>query len=62
MPGSRVDELLRTAIQQKRLLQVTYQGKPRIIEPHDYGVHNGTVKLLGYQLSGASRGPLPNWR
>ena len=62
MPDVKVDKLLRAAIRQKRLIKLIYQGKPRIIEPHDYGVHNGTVKLLSYQLAGASRGRLPNWR
>jgi hypothetical protein len=33
-----------------------------MVEPHDYGVHNGSVKLLGYQVGGVSSGPLPNWR
>lgn len=43
-------------------MKVTYLGKSRIVEPHDYGVHKGTVKLLSYQVAGASSGPLPNWR
>ena len=53
-----------SARQSKRsaLVKLTYQGKLRVIEPHDYGVHKGIVKLLSYQLAGASRGPLPNWR
>ena len=57
-----VDGLLRAAIEQKRLVQFVYGGKPRILEPHDYGVHKGSVKLLGYQVGGSSSGPLPNWR
>jgi hypothetical protein len=60
--AAKVDELLRAAIEQKRLIQLIYKGKSRIVEPHDYGVHNGSVKLLGYQVGGASSGPLPNWR
>jgi len=59
---TKSDEVIRTAIQQKRLVKATYLGKVRIVEPHDYGVHNGTVKLLSYQVAGASSGPLPNWR
>jgi hypothetical protein len=59
---TKVDEVLRAAIRQKRLVKVTYLGKVRIVEPHDYGVHNGSAKLLSYQLAGASSGPLPNWR
>jgi hypothetical protein len=61
-PAPNIDELLRIAIGQKRLIQLVYKGKPRIVEPHDYGVHNGSVKLLGYQVGGSSSGSLPNWR
>jgi hypothetical protein len=44
-----LDEQLRFAIAQKRLLQLSYQGRPRIAEPHDYGVQNGVPRLLIYQ-------------
>jgi hypothetical protein len=57
-----IDELLRTDIAQKRLIRVSYRDKPRIVEPHDYGIHNGSIKLLAYQVDGSSSGPLPNWR
>jgi hypothetical protein len=40
-----VDKLLRTAIPQKRLVQLVCKGKRRIVEPHDYGIHKGSVKL-----------------
>jgi hypothetical protein len=56
------DGLLRAAIEQKRLVQLVYGNKLRILEPHDYGVHKGSVKLLGYQVGDSSSGPLPNWR
>jgi len=62
MAGKNIDELLRTAIQQKRLIRVIYHEKSRIVEPHDYGVKNGSVKLLGYQVGGSSSGKLPSWR
>jgi hypothetical protein len=61
-PSSHVDEMIRAAIEQRRLLKLTYLAKPRIVEPHDYGIHKGSVKLLAYQVAGASRNPLPNWR
>ncbi|MBV9404473.1 MAG: hypothetical protein JO211_03945 [Acidobacteriaceae bacterium] len=61
-PDASIDELLRAAIDQKRLIRVTYKHKSRVVEPHDYGVHNGCIKLLGYQVAGSSSGPLPNWR
>src|SRR3954462_9179347 len=57
-----VDELIRTAIDQKRLVQYRYKNKLRIVEPHDYGIHKGIVKLFGYQIGGLSSAPLPNWR
>jgi predicted DNA-binding transcriptional regulator YafY len=55
-------QLLRTAIAQTRLLQFRYRGRDRIVEPHDYGEHNGIIKVLTYQVGGYSSGPLPNWR
>jgi hypothetical protein len=41
---------------------VFYKGRERILEPHDYGVHNGVIKLFGYQVGGSSSQELPNWR
>lgn len=31
------------------------------MEPHDHGILNGSVQLLGYQIAGSSSRPLPNW-
>ncbi len=62
MPERSADELLRTAIEHKRLIQVLYRNRIRIVEPHDYGIHKGSVKLLAYQVGGSSSGKLPNWR
>ncbi|BDC49060.1 hypothetical protein F183_A13760 [Bryobacterales bacterium F-183] len=56
------DALLRRAIAEKRLIEFRYKGKVRVVEPHDYGVHNGEVKLFGYQVGGESSQKLPNWR
>src|SRR6185312_10896232 len=61
-PDPKLDHLLRTAIEQTRLLRLRYRNKERIVEPHDYGRHNGVIKLLTWQIGGASSGPLPNWR
>ena len=61
-PVRNVDQLLRTAIQHKRLVQFVYRNKERIIEPHDYGIHKGIVKLLAYQVGGSSSERIPNWR
>ncbi|MDQ6708550.1 MAG: hypothetical protein M3Z85_21535 [Acidobacteriota bacterium] len=61
-PDPNVDRLLRTAIQQTKLLRLRYRNRERIVEPHDYGEQNGVIKLLTYQVGGSSSGPLPNWR
>ena len=62
MPDTHLDQLLRTAIEQTRLVRLRYRNQDRIVEPHDYGEHNGIIKLLTYQVGGTSSGPLPNWR
>jgi hypothetical protein len=51
-----------TAIEQRRLIRVVYKDRERIVEPHDYGIHNGTIKLFGFQVGGYSSQKLPNWR
>lgn len=50
-----------TAIEQVRMIRLIYHGKERVLEPHDHGILNGSVQLLGYQTSGSSSRPLPNW-
>jgi hypothetical protein len=62
IPDPSLDKLLRTAIEHTRLLRLRYRNKDRIVEPHDYGEHKGVIKLLAYQIGGASSSPLPNWR
>lgn len=59
-PG--INNVLWTAIEQKRLIQLRYKDRERIVEPHDYGIHNGSIKLFAYQVGGSSSGKLPNWR
>ncbi|HVZ71371.1 MAG TPA: hypothetical protein VHJ20_03265 [Polyangia bacterium] len=57
------DALVRRAIAERRLVRFGFHGAARIAEPHDYGVRNGSVQLLVYQVGGQSRsGKLPNWR
>jgi hypothetical protein len=55
-----VPEIL-TAIEQTRMLRLMYHNKQRILEPHDHGILNGSVQLLGYPTAGNSSRPLPNW-
>ena len=49
------------AIEQRRMLRLIYHDKTRILEPHDHGILNGFVQLLGYQTAGSSSRPIPNW-
>jgi hypothetical protein len=60
-----IDGQLRFAIAGKRLLEVTYKGSVRLVEPHDYGVQKGKEHVLVFQrrvMSGApSRRPF-GWR
>ena len=55
------DPLLWSAIEHRRIIRLLYHGKERIVEPHDHGILNGSVQLLGYQIAGSSSRPLPNW-
>lgn len=57
-----VNPLLWKAIDEKRLIRVRYKDRERIVEPHDYGIHNGLAKILGYQVAGSSSHALPSWR
>jgi hypothetical protein len=58
-----IDRGLRAAIAAKRLITFSYQGRPRKVEPHDYGINKGKVRLFCYQVGGESRsGKLPDWR
>jgi hypothetical protein len=45
-----IDARIREAIAQKRLIEVRYKGRDRIIEPHDYGRLAGVDRLLIYQV------------
>jgi hypothetical protein len=55
------DPLLWQAIECRRMIRLLYHGKDRLVEPHDHGILNGTVQLLGYQIAGSSSRRLPNW-
>lgn len=60
-----LDEQLRFAIANRRLIQVGYGGCVRVVEPHDYGVQHGTTKLLVYQRhrsGGAPQKGVHGWR
>src|SRR5215468_1658878 len=57
-----IDQSIRTAIRERRLMRLHYQEREKTVEPHDYGIQNGVVRLLAFQIAGSSRGRLPNWR
>jgi hypothetical protein len=62
-PDPKVHEVIFKAIDEIRLLRFVFGGKERIVEPHDYGIHKGLVRLFSYQIGGQSTtGPLPAWR
>jgi hypothetical protein len=52
-----VDGQLRFAIAGKRLLEVSYKGSARLVEPHDYGVQNAKDRVLVFQRRVISGGP-----
>ncbi len=45
-----LDRLLRYAIENRRLIELSYHDSVRVAEPHDYGVYKGTERLLAFQL------------
>jgi hypothetical protein len=59
-----VNSALVIAISGKRLIQFVYKGgRPRIAEPHDYGIRKGVEGLLAYQISGDSSSGMPHgWK
>jgi len=58
-----LDRLLRRAIAERRLIRFALAGRNRIAEPHDYGIHNGQLRLLFYQVGGESSSGKPlGWR
>lgn len=50
-----IDATIRRAIENKKLLAVRYNGRSRVVEPHDYGVQRGVERLLVYQIEGPMR-------
>lgn len=58
------DAQVRSAIEHRRLVSLRYNDRERIVEPHDYGIQKGLVRLLVYQLrsSGGSTPSGKGWR
>lgn len=57
-----LDNDLRFAIANKRLVALTYHSRTRTVEPHDYGTLRGAVRLLVYQLEGGGAKGGRGWR
>jgi hypothetical protein len=57
-----LDQMLRSAIANKQLVRFQYKANERIVEPHDYGIQNGIVRLFCRQVGGRSSSRIPGWR
>ena len=58
-----LDERVRRGIAEKRILELRYKQTVRLAEPHDYGVIDGTERLLVFQLRGPDSGKAAvGWR
>jgi hypothetical protein len=53
--------LIVNAIEETRMIRLMCHRRKRILEPHDHGILNGSVQLLGWQIAGSSSRPIPNW-
>lgn len=58
-----MNELIKQAITNKKLIEFLYKGHPRVIEPHVLGVNDNVTQVLGFQVGGSSStGRIPEWR
>ncbi len=58
-----IDQLIRQAIVERRVVAYRYDGQRRVGEPHLYGLSNGKPMVLIFQTDGTHvAGPYPNWR
>lgn len=56
-------QLVEQAIQNRKILEFTYHGFLRVVEPHILGVNRGVTQVLAYQIGGRSKsGGIPEWR
>ena len=63
MKVPEMEDLISTAIAERRMIAFRFRGLPRVGEPHLLGEHGGVMQLLVYQTAGFSNsGPLPQWR
>lgn len=57
-----MDEMIREAITQKKLLTFDYDGYRRIVESHVYGRKNDRNGILAYQIRGKSSSGKLEWK
>jgi hypothetical protein len=50
-----LDDKLRFAIDNRRLIQLRYSAKLRIVERHDFGLQKQAARLLAFQRGGGDR-------
>jgi hypothetical protein len=63
MDHDTLDQLLRRAITERRLITFMLNGCRRIAEPHDYGIRCGVPRLFCFQTGGeSSSGAALGWR
>ena len=58
-----MNQVICQAISEKRILTFTYDGYPRVVEPHAHGMTSkGNEALRCYQTEGGSKsGKVPGW-
>ena len=47
-----LEDLIRTAIMTKKIIELSYHYHIRIAEPHLFGIHEGRKRLPAYQIVG----------
>jgi len=58
-----INQSLWKAIEEAPMIRLRCKDKERIVEPHDYGIHNGKTVLLAFRwLAPAVTLCLPAWR
>ena len=54
---------IKYSILHKQIVELSYDGYSRTVEPHVYGRKNNELQLLCYQIGGQSKsGRIPEWR
>jgi hypothetical protein len=58
-----LEQRIHDAIDNRLVVEFSYNGHRRVAEPHVLGVKNGRLQVLMYQIGGSSSsGLLPDWR